>query len=113
MDSHDHIWVIHRPRTTDDHDNYLRDKTADCCTPAPPVLEFDQAGNLVQSWGGLGRGYDWPDIEHGIFVDPKDNVWIAGNGDKDTNLLKFSKSGKFLLQIGRHSTTGAVTIRPM
>jgi DNA-binding beta-propeller fold protein YncE len=106
VDSHDHIWVIHRPRTTDEHDNYLRDKTADCCTPAPPVLEFDQAGNLVQSWGGAGQGYDWPDTEHGIFVDQKDNVWISGNGEKDTNLLKFTKSGKFLLQIGRHGTTG-------
>ena len=106
VDSHDHIWVIHRPRTTDEHDNYLRDKTADCCAPAPPVLEFDQAGNLLQSWGGPGQGYDWPDIEHGIYVDHKDNVWLAGNGDKDTNILKFSNSGKFLLQIGKHGKTG-------
>jgi len=106
VDAHDHIWVIHRPRTTDEHDNYLRDKTADCCAPAPPVLEFDQAGNLLQSWGGPGRGYDWPDIEHGVYVDHKDNVWLAGNGDKDTNILKFTRSGKFLLQIGSHGKTG-------
>jgi NHL repeat-containing protein len=106
VDSHDNIWVIHRPRTTDEHDNYLTAKTGDCCTPAPAVLEFDQAGNLVQSWGGPGPGYEWPDTEHGIFVDHKDNVWITGNGEKDTNLLKFSKSGKFLLQIGRHGRTG-------
>src|SRR5262244_4196300 len=77
VDSHDHLWVIHRPRTTDEHDNYLRDKTADCCPPAPPVLEFDQAGNLVQAWGGPGQGYDWPDTEHGVYVDQKDNVWIS------------------------------------
>jgi hypothetical protein len=69
------------------------------------VLEFDQAGNLVQSWGGPGQGYDWPDTEHGIFVDDKDNVWITGNGAKDTNLLKFTKAGKFLLQIGEHGKT--------
>jgi DNA-binding beta-propeller fold protein YncE len=106
VDSHDHIWVIHRPRTTEEHDNYLRDKTADCCATAPPVLEFDQAGNLLQSWGGPGQGYDWPDIEHGIYVDHKDNVWLAGNGDKDTNILKFSRSGKFVLQIGKHGITG-------
>ena len=106
VDSHDHVWVIHRPRTTEEHDNYLRDKTADCCAPAPAILEFDQAGNLIQSWGGPGQGYDWPDTEHGIFVDHHDNVWITGNGEKDTNLLKFSKSGKFLLQIGKHGTTG-------
>lgn len=106
VDPHDNIWVIHRPRTTDEHDNYLTAKTADCCTPAPPILEFDQAGNLLQSWGGPGQGYDWPDTEHGIFVDYKDNVWITGNGEKDTNLLKFSQSGKFLLQIGHHGKSG-------
>ena len=102
VDTHDHIWVLQRPRTTDEHDNYLTAKTADCCTPAPAVLEFDREGNLLQSWGGPGDGYDWPDTEHGIFVDAKDNVWITGNGQKDTNLLKFSRSGEFLLQIGRH-----------
>jgi DNA-binding beta-propeller fold protein YncE len=106
VDSRDHIWVIHRPRTTDEHDNYLRDKTADCCQPAPPVLEFDMAGNLLQSWGGPGQGFDWPDIEHGVYVDTKDNVWISGNGDKDTNLLKFTRSGKFLLQIGQKGKSG-------
>jgi len=106
VDSHDRIWVIHRPRTTDEHDNYLRDKTADCCQPAPAVLQFDLEGNLLQSWGGPGEGYDWPDIEHGIYVDGKDNVWIGGNGDKDTNLLKFTAAGKFLLQIGKHGTSG-------
>ena len=106
VDSHDRVWVIHRPRTTDEHDNYLRDKTADCCQPAPAVLQFDLDGSLVQSWGGPGEGYDWPDIEHGIYVDGKDNVWISGNGDKDTNLLKFTAAGKFLLQIGKHGTSG-------
>jgi DNA-binding beta-propeller fold protein YncE len=106
VDAHDHIWVIHRPRTTEEHDNYLKDGKADCCTPAPAILEFDQAGNVMQAWGGPGQGYDWPDTEHGIFVDQKDNVWVSGNGVKDTNILKFSNSGKFLLQIGRHGKTG-------
>ena len=41
-----------------------------------------------------------------MFVDYKDNVWIGGNGEKDTNILKFTKSGKFLLQIGHHGKTG-------
>ena len=102
VDSHDNVWVLHRPRTTDGHDNYLRDGLADCCQPAPPVLEFDHEGNLVQAWGGPADAYDWPNIEHGIYVDHNDNVWITGNGEGDTNLLKFSKSGEFLLQIGEH-----------
>jgi DNA-binding beta-propeller fold protein YncE len=106
VDQQDHIWVVQRPRTTDEHDNYLRDRTADCCQPAPAVLEFDQEGNFVQGWGGPGDGYEWPNIEHGIYVDHDDNVWLTGNGEGDTNLLKFSKSGKFLLQIGKHGESG-------
>jgi hypothetical protein len=107
-DSHDHIWVTSRPRTLDNNDKYaaLDPPEADCCIPSPPVLEFDQAGNLIQSWGGPSKDYEWPDNEHGMFVDYKDNVWIGGNGPKDTNILKFSKSGKFLLQIGHHGKTG-------
>ena len=82
----------------------------DCCVPAPAVIEFDQAGNVVQAWGGPAKrseqSYEWPDNEHGIFVDSKDNVWITGNGDKDAQILKFTKSGKFLLQIGHHGKSG-------
>ena len=108
VDSHDHIWVTSRPRTLDNNDKYaaLDPPEADCCIPSPPILEFDQAGNLIQSWGGPSKDYEWPDNEHGMFVDYKDNVWIGGNGPKDTNILKFSKSGKFLLQIGHHGKTG-------
>ena len=109
VDSRDHIWVTSRPRTLDNHDQYaaLNPPQADCCVPAPPILEFDAEGNVVQGWGGPGSGYDWPDNEHGMFVDHKENIWVGGNSTgKDTNLLKFSKAGKFLLQIGRHGTTG-------
>src|SRR5436305_11410545 len=53
---------------------------AECCVPAPPVLEFDEDGNLIGHWGGPGPGYDWPDSNHGITVDYKGNVWIGGNG---------------------------------
>jgi|SRR5665213_341997 len=111
VDSHDHIWVTNRPRTLEDHDKYAAfdPPQADCCKPAPAILEFDAAGNFVQGWGGpggLGTNYEWPDNEHGIFVDYKENVWVGGNGPKDTNLLKFTKDGKFLLQIGHHGKSG-------
>jgi DNA-binding beta-propeller fold protein YncE len=62
---------------------------------------FDQAGNLVRHWGGPGQGYEWPQSNHGIFVDYKGNVWIGGNGEKDAHILKFTKDGKFLMQVGR------------
>ena len=106
VDSHDHIWVTNRPRSLDENDRYAQVHKADCCLPAPPILEFDQAGNVVQGWGGPGQGYEWPDNEHGMFIDYKENVWIGGNGMMDTNILKFSKTGKFLLQIGHHGKTG-------
>jgi DNA-binding beta-propeller fold protein YncE len=65
------------------------------------VLEFDQAGNLLRHWGGPGEGYEWPDSNHGIFIDYKGNVWIGGNGGPDSQVLKFTKDGKFLMQVGK------------
>jgi DNA-binding beta-propeller fold protein YncE len=109
VDSHDHIWVTSRPRSLDNNDKYaaLNPPEADCCIPSPPILEFDQAGNVIQGWGGPGAGYEWPDNEHGMFVDYKENVWVGGNATgKDTNILKFTKAGKFLLQIGHKGKTG-------
>ena len=63
-------------------------------------MVFDPAGNLVRSWGGPGDGYEWPQSNHGIHVDYKGNVWIGGNGEKDAQILKFTKDGKFLMQVG-------------
>ena len=50
--------------------------------PAPPILEFDEDGNLLASWGGPGHGYDWPDSNHGITVDYKGNVIEQVMGDR-------------------------------
>src|SRR5262249_13968389 len=65
--------------------------------PAPPVLEFDTEGNLTQGWGGPSTDYGWVGREHGISVDTKQNVWITGS---DHVVAKFTRTGKFLLQIG-------------
>ncbi|WP_207540570.1 NHL repeat-containing protein [Sabulicella rubraurantiaca] len=107
-DARDHVWVIHRPRsmTEDERGATLNPPRSDCCVPAPSVLEFDPDGNLVQAWGGPGHHPNWPENEHGIFVDHQDNVWIAGNGANDHVLLKFTRDGRFLMQIGRHRETG-------
>ncbi|MCJ2065680.1 hypothetical protein MKK63_23645 [Methylobacterium sp. J-088] len=103
IDAQDHVWVIQRPRTLTDDEKAasLDPPRTKCCKPAPPVLEFDQAGNLLRSWGGPGTGYDWPANEHGIQIDGQGFVWIAGNGDLDGQLLKFTPEGKFVLQIGK------------
>jgi DNA-binding beta-propeller fold protein YncE len=65
------------------------------------VLHFDPAGNLAGSWGGPGQGYDWPVSNHGITVDHKGNLWIGGNGDADSHILKFTQDGKLLAQYGK------------
>jgi len=102
VDSDDHVWVIHRSSATlGNNEKTLETKQGECCAGAPPVLEFDQAGNLLRHWGGPGQGYEWPDSNHGIFIDHKGNVWIGGNGGPDSQILKFTKDGKFLLQVGK------------
>ena len=104
VDEQDHVWIIHRSSATlnaNERGAELEPPTGECCRGAPPVLVFDQAGNLVRHWGGPGQGYEWPQSNHGIFVDYKGNVWIGGNGEKDAHILKFTKDGKFLMQVGR------------
>ncbi len=95
VDKKDHVWIVHRPGTLQPNE------TRSIWRAAPPVLEFDPEGNLVQAWGGPGEGYQWPDLEHGIYVDEDENVWLGGGGEKDAQVLKFTRQGKFLMQIGR------------
>ncbi|MEY4005870.1 MAG: hypothetical protein RLZZ221_1966 [Verrucomicrobiota bacterium] len=107
VDARDHVYIIHRGGAT------LNARTeagyalvGPCCTAAPPVLEFDPEGNLVNAWGGPGEGYTWPGSNHGISIDPMGNVWIGGNGSRDSvnaadsHILKFTRDGRFLQQIG-------------
>ena len=88
VDSRDHIWVVHR-NTPDQFAGFTEiglvqdPPVSACCAPAPPVLVFDQQGNLLSSWGGPGTetgDYTWPVSNHGITIDHMDNVWIGGNG---------------------------------
>lgn len=102
--------------------------------PAPSVLEFDKAGNLLQAWGGgpadpgfLDKkcrqqdGCYWPSREHGIYVDHNDFVYIGGNGQaqnfhgqypwapnfgNDSQVLKFKMDGTFVYQIGKAGAKG-------
>jgi DNA-binding beta-propeller fold protein YncE len=82
VDGQDHVWIIHRKGSLEPKEVYATTDPpgASCCVPAPPILEFDQAGNLIRHWGGPGEGYEWPESNHGITVDYKGNVWIGGNG---------------------------------
>jgi DNA-binding beta-propeller fold protein YncE len=154
VDAQDHIWVVHRGYDSMTARTEIgaatNPKTAEeCCVPAPPVLEFDPAGNLVGHWGGPGQTYDWPVSPGGLAVDAKGNVWITAAGPpeipgsanatargragsaapptggaaaasqgrgggraaapprpQDAHVLKFSRKGDFLLQIGKAGAPG-------
>ncbi|MEX2582123.1 MAG: hypothetical protein WD766_02545 [Gemmatimonadota bacterium] len=111
VDSRDHVWIVQRPWSLGS-DEVAGNDEAECCRPAPPVMEFTPEGEYVQGWGGPGEGYEWPADEHGIHVDYMDNVWISSAGgprlrDRTENqLLKFTRDGRFLLQIGRRGASG-------
>lgn len=106
VDAQDHVWILHRPESVEDNLKAAAfdPPIGDCCVPAPPVLEFDQQGNLLNSWGGPGPGYEWPQSNHGITVDHQNNVWIGANGNDDSHILKFSSTGDFILQLGKQGT---------
>src|SRR5262245_11233872 len=93
IDAQDNVWLIHRPHTLKGD----AQKQA-----AKPVVVFDPAGNVLKQWGGEGQGYEWPQREHGIFIDYQGNVWLGGNNCptngapgtrplNDDQLLKFTQ----------------------
>jgi hypothetical protein len=105
VDDRDHIFVVHR-----DQESMFSLRTeiglyagvAECCTPAPPILEFDIEGNLVNAWGGAQEGapYVWPASNHGIEVAPNGDVWIGGNGGGDSHVLVFTRDGEYIRTVG-------------
>ena len=105
IDANDNIWVFQRPRslTPDEKGAALKPPRSKCCVPAPSVLVFNPAGDVVKAWGGPGdnQGYDWPAQEHSILVDGKGFVWLSGNGKDDSMVLKFTTDGKFVKELGR------------
>ena len=110
IDARDHVFVVHltdsfTPRT--EIGLATNPPTGECCAPAPNVLEYDPAGNLVGHWGGPGQGYDWPEMNHGIAIDESDNVWIGGGGGADTRILKFTHDGKFIAEFGKPGAAAA------
>ncbi len=121
VDKNDHIWVATRPSSVNASvERYLADGVGECCAPAPPVIEFDQAGKVVQAWGPVhitdrpnrkevlvgkqpeGGPYPdglWPTSEHGMYIDYKNNVWVTSQSPP-SQLLKFTHEGKLIKQFG-------------
>jgi len=100
VDAHDHIIAGNRGYQK----NGLTDSDGTASIPAPPVIEYDQQGNVVNSWGDVTLNADGttkvlPQSFHGCFVDYDDNIWFSGIGDGIVQ--KWSHDGKkLLLQIG-------------
>ena len=104
-DDRDHIFIVHRTEDSIFRGNTeigLKGGVSECCTPAPPIIEFDLDGNIVNAWGGAVEGapYTWPASNHGIEVAPNGDVWIGGNGGGDSHILVFSRDGDYIRTIG-------------
>jgi DNA-binding beta-propeller fold protein YncE len=88
VDAQDHVFIVTR--------GILVPKEENLATPAPPVIEFDPEGTVVNSWGNRQA---MPKELHGCSVDSHGNVWIAG--DHDGIVQEYTHDGsKLLLQIG-------------
>lgn len=91
VDSKDHVFIVNR---TADPTN-LTNQEKEIGKPAPPVIEFDAEGNIVNSWGDPKTV---PNGIHDCYFDYEGNIWIGGNTDAIAQ--KYSRDGKLLLQIG-------------
>jgi hypothetical protein len=110
IDRHDHIFVVHNVNSFTTRTETGADQNppiASCCFSEQPVIEFDATGNRIKSWGGPGAGYEWPSLPSGIAVAPNGNVWIAGSGGMDGQVLVFTHDGSFIRQIGKAGTAPA------
>jgi streptogramin lyase len=132
VDAQDHVWVIQRPWTVVARELGAVDGSANCCRPAPPVVEFDQEGYVVQAWPMLhqfmagpgtpaGQGVtvgsngallwearpgpygEWGRREHTVLVDHTDHVWVSN--DDSHVIYKFTRNGEHRLTIGEHGRT--------
>jgi len=104
VDSRQHVWVTHLPETLTEEETSVTQKPpiGTCCVAAPPVLEFDAQGKLVQGWGqgSMDDTSGWPRNPHGIFVDHNDFVWIGTY--MHHRVMKFTREGKLVMTIGEY-----------
>ena len=85
VDDRDHLWVIHMPSSLTDQETGAASKPpiADCCLPAPPVLELDAEGKVLRSWGGPRIAPDAPQAQrfgHRYWVSETDHLEIVEPG---------------------------------
>lgn len=108
VDAKQHVWVTHLPEQLTEEELYAEQKPpmGTCCFAAPPVLEFDEKGKLVQGWGQGSKDdtSNWPRNPHGIFVDHNDFVWVGTY--MHHRVMKFTRDGKLVMTIGQYDKNG-------
>lgn len=104
VDAKNHVWVTHLPETlTAEETSMTQDPPiSTCCQAAPTVLEFDEAGKIVQGWGTgtMEDTSNWPRNPHGIFVDHHDFVWVGSY--QHHRVMKFTRDGTLVLTVGQY-----------
>lgn len=102
VNSEDDVYIVNRRNLTE--------KELKSASQAPPIIEFDPGGNVINSFGDPNIV---PSSIHGCTVDSHDNLYVAGN--HDGIIQKYSPQGKLLLQIGTRGTVdtsdGSLTIQ--
>jgi DNA-binding beta-propeller fold protein YncE len=92
VDTQDHVLILNRSDVTDNE--------LDSGHRAPPVIEFDPEGNVVNSFGDPEVV---PNRFHGCTVDRDNNLWLTGS--RDGIVQKYTHDGsRLLLQIGKRGT---------
>ncbi len=105
VDNQDHVFILNRQDILEGELNMGR--------LAPPIIELDQAGNVVNSWGDRNL----LDARlHSCHVDKDNNIWIASA--PSGMIQKYSHDGsKLLMQIGKKgvfdSSDGTVKGMPL
>ena len=100
VDARDHVWIVHRPGTLQPNE------TRSIWRAAPPVIEFDPAGQRRVVVGRSRRGLRVARPRARHLRRRHDHVWLGGGGEKDAQILKFTRQGKFVMQIGRKGQSG-------
>lgn len=80
IDNNDHIWVLNEGVPRDNASLAKTPPEAQCCIPAPLIIEFDSDGKVLRTWGGPRYVPAWPTSPHGISVDRRETSGLVESG---------------------------------
>lgn len=102
VDKQDHVWIINRPDPKpDEMGASTTPPRAECCVVGPELIEFDAAGNVINSISSKGIE-GWPQHLQSLQIDREGNLWVSGTGTGDS-IIKLSPQGKVLWDFGHRA----------